>query len=102
MYSSKCSSAQSHRITTQRGQNLSFTVIPLTELGKETSVGVIVDEHTHQHSPLVVKGQRSQLPPIKADAVSIILDESLGRQPFILAYEGNNEENLFIYFATIL
>lgn len=90
MHNTKCSSTESLRITAQIGQNLSFTMIPLTDLDEEVSMGVIVNEKNHQHIPLLVGAQSSQLPPIKADAVSVILDGAVGMQPFVLAYQGKH------------
>ncbi|ELU05607.1 hypothetical protein CAPTEDRAFT_217451 [Capitella teleta] len=84
----RCSGANHVRITGQRGQNISFSVIRLTE-HEITSVGVIINEETQEHLPISLRHRNNQLGSLKANAVSIAIDELPPNAAFVLGYQAS-------------
>ncbi|ELU05609.1 hypothetical protein CAPTEDRAFT_217453 [Capitella teleta] len=84
----RCSNANHVRITGQRGQNISFSVIRLTE-DEITSVGVIINEETQEHLPISLQHRNNQLGSLMANAVSIALDQLPPNAAFVLGYQAS-------------
>ncbi|ELU05615.1 hypothetical protein CAPTEDRAFT_228994 [Capitella teleta] len=82
----KCSNNQQLRINGQRGQNISFSAIRLSHT-EATSVGFVINEDTREHLPISLLHQNNQLGSLKANAVSLSLDQLSSKTEFVLAYQ---------------
>ncbi|ELU05605.1 hypothetical protein CAPTEDRAFT_217449 [Capitella teleta] len=82
-----CSGANHVRISGQKGQNISFSAIRLTE-DEITSVGLIINEETQEHIPINLQHRNNQLGSLKANTVSLALDQLPPNSAFILGYQG--------------
>ena len=53
-------------------------------------MGVIINEDTQEHLQINIQNQNDQLGSLKANAVSLALDQMPANIAFILAYQGSN------------
>ncbi|ELU05619.1 hypothetical protein CAPTEDRAFT_217463 [Capitella teleta] len=82
-----CLSSQNpFRISGQKGQNISFSVIRLSD-DEISSVGLIINEETQEHLPISIQHQNNQLGSLKANSVLIAMDQIPPNTAFVLAYQ---------------
>jgi hypothetical protein len=89
MYNARCSGGSNSpfRITVQKGQNISFSVIRLIESSAQSG-GILLNEETHEHLNINLQNQYAQLGSLNSQAVTIDLERNLPRPAFVLGYQG--------------
>ena len=90
MYNSKCRSYHTLKIAAERGQNISLTLITLSQVAvtEQMTFGVIVDDTTQDQFPMTANKDTQTIGLSKTHTVSVLLEEAYEHSRFLIGYQG--------------